>query len=73
MKAELANPQAPRVIGRAIIREWIDAINENRELNPQGLAGVIRGQVVSGGAHGPLELGVITDPVHRELDAQGTR
>lgn len=71
MKAEPVNPQATKMIGRAIIREWINAVKQNRDLDPHDLAKKIRGQVVSGGAHGPLELGVITDPVHRELDVQG--
>ena len=72
-KGQLANPAAKRVIGRAIIQEWISIITGNpREMDAHALAGVIRGQVVSGGAHGPLEVGVITDPVHRELDDQGS-
>jgi hypothetical protein len=72
MKAEPVNPQATRLIGRAIIEEWINANRENRELNPNDLGNAIRG-LVRGGTLGPLEVGVITDPVRSEHDAQGNK
>lgn len=61
-----------RAIGRAIISEWIDIItgSSTREMNPHTLGAAIRAQLVSGGAQ-PLEVGIITDPVHKEVDAQG--
>ncbi len=61
-----------RAIGKAIISEWIAIIQggTSREMSPQALGAAIRNELVSGGG-GPLEVGIITDPVHRETDANG--
>ena len=63
-----------RVIGKAIIAEWIAIIQGGtpRDMNPHSLGATIRSELVTGGGY-PLEVGIITDPVHRETNAGGQK